>query len=336
MTTTKTDTPALQYAEATAALDAADSILIVTHIFPDGDAIGSLLGLGLALKARYPGKRIDLAVDGGVPDYLSYVPESAAVLSTLNAGSWQVLVSVDASDEVRTGEVGKYGRANSQQVINLDHHATNTGFGQLHLINPGAVSATEVVFDWLTVMQQPLSRSVAVALLTGLMTDTLGFRTSNVTPRTLEIAQALMLAGASITEIAQRALSSMSYTTLALWREVFSSIQLQDGIIYAVVTLDDLARAGADNSTEIGLSSFMVNVNEAMVSAVFKELVNNQVELSFRSKPGFDVGRVAFALGGGGHKQASGATIDATLDEALARVLPLLQAAVQSGQLLIS
>ncbi|MBC8172076.1 MAG: hypothetical protein H7X77_10400, partial [Anaerolineae bacterium] len=91
MTTTKIETPPVQYAEATAALDAADSILIVTHVFPDGDAIGSLLGLGLALQARYPDKRIDLAVDGGVPDYLTFVPESATVLSTLTQGAWQVM-----------------------------------------------------------------------------------------------------------------------------------------------------------------------------------------------------------------------------------------------------
>lgn len=333
ISTTKTE---LQVAQATAALDAAASILIVTHIAPDGDAIGSLLGLANALRERYPDKPIDAAVDGGVPQFLRFLPNTDTVKPDLTSGSWDVMVSVDASDEARTGNAGAYGRANSGLVINLDHHATNTYFGQIYLVNPEAVSATEVLFDWLNTMQYRLSKSVAVLLLTGLMTDTLGFRTSNVTTRTLEIAQALVSAGASLTEVSQRALESMELSTLNLWKTTFPSIALEGGVIWALVTQADLARAGADDTTELGLSSFLVKVNEAMISASFKETAEGKVELSFRSKPGYDVAAVALALGGGGHKQASGATVEGTLKDVVVRVLPMLKAAVQSGQLQIT
>jgi phosphoesterase RecJ-like protein len=339
--TTKTEAAAklepltLPFGEATAALDAAQSILIVTHVAPDGDAIGSLLGLGLALQERYPGKSIDLVVDGGVPEFLRFVPAVDTVLPELNQGSWDVMVSVDSSDEPRTGKAGVYGRTHSPLIINLDHHASNTGFGQIHLVNAQAVSATEVVYDWLQSIQHPISRPVAIALLTGLTTDTLGYRTSNVKPRTLEIAQHLMQAGASLTEITQRALESMELATLNLWKQVFPSIRLEDGIGVAVITPDDLRLAGADETTDVGLANFLLKVNEVMISAVFKGLASGKVELSFRSKPGFDVSKVAVTLGGGGHKQASGATIDGPLDVAQARVLTLLKAAIHSGQLSI-
>ncbi len=328
-----------QYQAAAAAVDAAASILIVTHINPDGDAIGSLLGLGNALRERYPHKPIDLVVDGGVPEFLQFLPGSETVLSELmneqptgQQAAWDLMISVDSSDEPRTGAAGIFGRAHSQQVINLDHHATNTGFGQLHLVNARAVSATEVVYDWLTQTGYTPSLNVAIPLLCGLVTDTLGFRTSNVSVRTLEIAQQLMLAGASLTAITQRALDSMSYAVLNLWKSVFSTIELENGLIWAVVTQADMQRVG-DDADSGGLSGFLVKVKEAMISAVFTEQPDGSVELSFRSKPGYDVASLALSLGGGGHRQASGATIPGPLPEAVSRVLPLLRTAVQSGSL---
>jgi bifunctional oligoribonuclease and PAP phosphatase NrnA len=326
----------MQFEQASAALDKANSILVVTHIAPDGDAIGSLLGLVNALIERYPHKQINAAVDGGVPEFLQFLPGVALVKSELSSGQWDVMVSVDSSDEPRTGKAGAYGRTHASTVVNLDHHATNTYFGQIYLVNPKAVSATEVIFDWLSAAGHPITVNVAIPLLTGLMTDTLGFRTSNVTARTLEIAQALVSAGASMTQISQRALESMSLTTLNLWKRVFSGITLDDGVIWVKLTREDLESAGADETTEIGLSSFLVKVDEARVSATFKETPDSRIELSFRSKPGYDVASVALALGGGGHKQASGATISGTLDEAVARVLPMLKEAVQTGKLEIA
>ncbi len=242
------------------------------------------------------------------------------------------MISVDSSDELRTGAAGIYGRAHSQQVINLDHHATNTAFGQIHLVNARAVSATEVVYDWLAAVGYGLSQSVAIPLLCGLVTDTLGFRTSNVSVRTLEIAQHLMNAGASLTAITQRALDSMPYAVLNLWKSVFNSVELENGLIWAVVTQADLQRAGEDAENS-SLSGFLVKVKEAMISAVFTEQPDGTVELSFRSKPGYDVASLALSLGGGGHRQASGATVPGPLSAAVTRVLPLLRQAAQAGSL---
>jgi phosphoesterase RecJ-like protein len=323
----------LQWAEATEAVKQAASILIVTHVSPDGDAIGSLLGLTLALREM--GKKVDAVVDGGVPDFLRYLTGANTVQGKLKRGKWDLMISSDASDEERTGLPGEYGRKHSDKVINLDHHPTNTYFGDLFLVLPQAVSATEIVYRWLQHMGHPLSLDVASALLTGLVTDTMGFRTNNVVGATMGIAQQLMDAGASLYEITQRTMVSRPFRDLSLLSYSFASVKLKGNIISGVVTQEDLKRSGQIDATDGGLVSQLITANEVVIAVVYKELADNKVELSFRSKPGFDVGSVAFSLGGGGHKQASGATIDGSIDEAIARVTPLLEAAAAQGAALL-
>lgn len=319
----------IDWSAATQAVDAARTILVVTHIKPDGDAIGSLVGLANALRER--GKTVDAAVDDGVPSLFLFMVGAETVKASLDAGEWDLMISVDASDMERIGLTGAYGMAHSQKVINLDHHPTNTGFGDIHLIVPEAVSASEVIFTWLSSIGHPISLDVATPLLTGVVTDTLGFRTSNVTSYSLGVAQQLMEAGAPLADIVQRTLVSKPYNTVELWREALPSVRLHDSIISAVVTRANLKKARLPEASDSGLAGFLIAVEEANIAVVFKETSEGRVELSFRSKPGFDVSGVAFGLGGGGHKQASGATINGSLDAAQARVMPLLEAAVKAG-----
>lgn len=307
----------------------ARSILVVTHVKPDGDAIGSLLGLTVALREME--KQVDAAVDGGIPDYLTFIPYAETIVGNLAKGDWDLMISVDASDEPRTGDVGAYGRTHSQFVINLDHHATNTMFGDVQLVVPEAVSATEVVYEWLVHFGHPISPEVATALLTGIVTDTMGFRTSHVVPHTLEVAHQLMLLGGPLVDIINRTMVSKPLTDILLWKQVFSSVEYQDGIISAVVMPDDIKTVGLEDMTDAGLVSTLVTADEVMVAVVFKVQSNNSVELSLRSKVGYDVSAVAFALGGGGHKPAAGATVEGTLGEVKARVMPLLRDLVKQG-----
>jgi len=320
-----------QWAEATSAILAAERILVVTHISPDGDAIGSALGLANQLRAQ--GKTVTVAVDGGTPPFLKFLPGAEQIQPELRAGTWDVMISTDASDEIRTGDAGAYGRANSRQVINLDHHTTNTGFGDIMLVDPEAASAAEVVYAWWQTAGFTIIREVAVPLLAGLVTDTLGFRTSSTTPRTLETAQHLMAAGASLPEITARTLETRPYAVVKVWQKVLPSIKLDKGVISAVIRREDLQVDGLDPDEEIGLVGWLRQVDEAMVGVVFTEQEDGTVKLSMRSKRGYDVAQVALMLGGGGHKQASGATVVGSLDAVRDRVMPLLIAAVQQGQL---
>jgi len=319
----------VQWQAAADAIDAAQSILVVSHIAPDGDAIGSLLGLAHAMRAR--GKTVTAAIDDGVPSALCFVPGSESVVSTVSAGEFDLMIAVDSSDISRIGEAGAYGLEHSRRAINLDHHPTNTRYGDIHLIVPKAVAAVEIVYDFLAFMGDALSRDVAIALLTGLVTDTQGFRISATNGRTLEIAQDLMQRGASLSQIMANTLNSRPYQEVELWKQVLPSVRLDRGLIWATIRQCDIDRVGLETISDGGLVSYLVNVVQAKVSVVFKELPDKQVEVGFRAKPGYDVASLALELGGGGHTLASGCTIDGGLQQAKATVLPLARRAIKHG-----
>jgi len=318
-----------QWEEAAAAIRAANTVMVVTHIRPDGDAIGSALGLANAL--RQMGKRVLVADDDPVPAFLNWLPH-AHTLTEAVSGEWDLLISTDASDEVRSGIVGEYGRIHSKQVVNLDHHETNTYFGDIHLVVPTAASATEIVFRLWEYMAVPLNYEIAQPLLVGLVTDTLGFRTTATTPQTLAVAQKLLEAGASLSEATQRSLDLMTANELLLWKRVLPSVELHGEIAEASIRQSDLAALGVDGFSTGGLVGFLRQVQEVRISVVFLEEPDG-IKVSMRSKPGYDVSAVAFALGGGGHKQASGVTLQMSLEEARARILPMLQEAAAKGKL---
>jgi phosphoesterase RecJ-like protein len=205
-------------------------------------------------------------------------------------------------------------------------------FGNIYLVASEAVAASEIVYDWLLAFGHPISQLVATALLTGMVTDTMGFRTNHVVPRTLEVTHQLMLAGGPLVDIINRTMVSKPINHIMLWKHVFPSVEYKDGIASAVVTSEDLKAAYLSEMTDAGLVSTLVAADEVLIAVVFKVEPNNKVELSFRSKAGYDVAAVAFALGGGGHKPAAGATVVGTLDEVKAQVMPMLQAVIQQGK----
>ena len=319
----------IDFAAANAALERAAGVVIVTHVEPDGDAIGSLLGLGNALRAQ--GHEVTCAVDGGAPPGLQFLPRANLVLSTLPELPADLLICLDADRPERLGKVGAQGMARCGTVINLDHHVSNTGFGDIQLVMTEAASASEVVFHWLRSLSLPLSPDVARPLLTGLVTDTLGFRTSNVRAGTLRSALELMEYGVSLHEIVAQTFDSRPYAELLLWRQVLPSLTLEGGVASAQIRVEDCRRAGLEAGADGDLPSLLRSTAEARVAVVFRELEDGRVSLSMRSKPPWDVARVAVALGGGGHAQAAGATIAGPLPAARERVLPLLHTAANGG-----
>jgi bifunctional oligoribonuclease and PAP phosphatase NrnA len=320
---------------ATALIEDAQTVVVVTHISPDGDAIGSMLGIAHMMQAL--GKTVTCAVDDGSPDMFNFLPGAADIRKKLFKGEWDLMISTDASDEERTGDVGTYARANSKAVINLDHHATNTQFGDAQLVDPEAVSAAEVAFRWAQAMDLPITETIAWPILTGLVTDTIGFRTSNVTADTLQIAQQLIAVGASLTEVTERTLDNRSFVSVTLWKHVLQSVKLRGGgIVSAEVTAEDFKRIGTAETSDYGLVGFLIKITEAMIAIVFKEVEDGKINISMRAKPGFDVSQVAFAVGGGGHKQAAGATIDGPMEDAKKQILPMLRDVVKAGKLVIA
>ncbi|MCS6835168.1 MAG: bifunctional oligoribonuclease/PAP phosphatase NrnA [Anaerolineae bacterium] len=324
-------TQVAEWEQATRMIAAARRVLVVTHHNPDGDAIGSLLGLGHLLRAQ--GRDVTLAVDEGVPNYLSFLAGADTVQPGLSEGQWDVLVIVDCADSERAGEVGRYAQAHSAQLINVDHHPTNPMFGTARLVLPSACSTAEVIYLWAVQADWPIQADAAQAILTGLVTDTLGFRTSSVTPQTLHIAQILMEAGASLSAIMAHTLDSRSYDDVRAWKAIMPTVTLEGQVIWAEATLLAAEAHGLEKTEDADLVQWMNQVNEARIAAVFKEKEPQTIRVSLRCKRGYNVAEVARQFGGGGHVQAAGLTFQGTLAEAKVAIMPLLHEAAARGKL---
>jgi phosphoesterase RecJ-like protein len=325
-----TDSNSLPWSEAAALVQAATRVIAVTHVNPDGDAIGSMMGMTLTLQAL--GKTVIPAVDTGTPAHLKFIPGSEAVRSVLTDETADLVISLDASDVRRTGEVGRYALALGKPVIMVDHHQTNTLFGTVNLLNAETPATAEVLVDWITAVGWPLSRDAAYALLTGIVTDTLCFRTNTTTADTLDKARRLMNAGAPLNAITQQTVNRRSAATFRLWARVMPSLQIEDHAAWVCIGLEAKREAGYEEEGSAGgLAQLLNEADDAYVTAVFVEKSSEAVEVHFRAHPGFNVADLARAIGGGGHILASGATVQGTLSEALALVLPKLKEVARAG-----
>jgi len=320
MTTT---TPS-NLAAARTQLAAATRLLLITHVAPDGDAIGSLLGLGLALRAA--GKEAVFACADPLPDVFRFLPASNEITAT-PAGQFDCVVVLDVSGPARMGAVGaKLERAPD---ILFDHHVTNPGFAALNFIDPQAASTAELVTELLPALGLPLTTNAAQCLLTGLVNDTLGFRTSNTTPKTLSLAQTLMQAGANLQQVYELSMFKRSYTAVRLWAEGLARMQFKHRIVWARLPLEARQAANFQGTGDADLINVLTSVRDADIAVIFVERPDGKVKVSWRSVPGVNVANVALEFGGGGHAQAAGAEVTGTLDEVEARVLAATRLALK-------
>ncbi|NDJ76362.1 MAG: bifunctional oligoribonuclease/PAP phosphatase NrnA [Chloroflexi bacterium] len=321
--------PTMDWDKASALVREAQTVLIVTHVSPDGDAIGAMLGLAHALRSQ--GKDVITAVDAGVPSKLAFLPGAETVLPALNGVTCDLVVAVDCGDEARMGAVGQVARRSAVPLINLDHHRTNTYFGDANLVDLDTVAAAEGVLDWLDRLGVPVDPAAAHCLLTGIVTDTLCFRTDRVTATTLAKAQRLMDAGVSLSDIVQNTVSRKPYAALRLWSAAMPAVHLEDHVIWAVITHEMFQQAQYPGNDDAGLVGMLVQTDEAYIAAVFRQREDGGIELGFRAVPGYDTSQVAVDLGGGGHPLASGATVFGEPPEMLVpRVIDRLKAIVRS------
>lgn len=311
------------------ALHAAKHILCVSHVSADGDAYGSVLGMTHLLHRL--GKRAVAAMpDPVIPDF-TFLPGADAIIAPdAVADDYDLIVCLDMSSLDRMGAVFDPVRHSAIPLAVIDHHITNTRFGVANWVEANCAATSQMLVYLADALNVALDVEIATCLLTGLVTDTLCFRTSNTTPEVLEAAMRLQRAGANLATTVQRTLNRLPFSTLALWSEVLANARLEEGVVWVTVSQAQLRAAGhADDDTR--LNSILASVNEADMSAIFIEKVNAQgspvVECSFRAKPGFTVGDLAFQLGGGGHAPASGCTLNGTLDAVVQRVIPLMIAA---------
>jgi bifunctional oligoribonuclease and PAP phosphatase NrnA len=296
-------------------LNKANRILIVSHVRPDGDAAGSVIGLGLALQDA--GKSVQMVLDDGVPASESYLSGSEQV-RTKPEGDFDLAIVVDCSDLSRVGKaLNGYG----QPDWNIDHHITNLNFARMNLIQSDAASTAEIIAELIPAWGLSLSIPAASALLTGVLADTLGFRTSNVMPKTLRLTANLMDAGGNLFDQYRHALLQRSFQAARYWGVGLSKMHREGRMVWITLTIADRRAVGYSGCDDADLINVVSSINDIDVSMILIEQNNTNVKVSWRSQPGFDVSQVALQFGGGGHKAASGAEIFGTLEEVQEKVL---------------
>jgi phosphoesterase RecJ-like protein len=291
-------------------LEKSKNIVIASHVRPDGDAIGSLLGIGLAL--RDAGKSVQMVLVDGVPSSFKHLEGSELILKE-PIGEHDTFITVDSADFKR---VGKPFENFGQPDINIDHHKTNENFGKLNLIESEEVATAAILARHLPEWGYTITKPIAAALLTGIVTDTLGFRTSNTNPSALRLCAMLMETGVEMDELYMKALVNKTFPAAKYWGAGLSRLEQKDGIVWATLTLNDRKESGYSGNDDADLINMISAIEGHKVGMIFVEQSDNHVKISWRAlQPGIDVSPIAKYFKGGGHAAAAGADIPGTLSE---------------------
>ena len=299
-----------------ARLAEAKEILIASHVRPDGDAVGALLGLGLALQQS--DKKVQMVLADGVPSSFKDL-DGAEQIKTAIDGKFDTFITVDCADFKRTGKIFE---SIGQPDINIDHHVTNEKFGRINLIEGEEVATSAILTNYLPKWGFQITKPIAAALLTGIITDTLGFRTSNVTPESMRQVAILMESGVNMPELYMRGLVRRSYPATRYWGAGLSKLERKNGIVWGTLTLEDRKAAGYSGNDDADLINIISAIDGFKVGMIFVEQSDHRVKISWRAlEPGIDVSPIAKFFGGGGHAAAAGADVEGTLEEVQTNVL---------------
>lgn len=297
--------------------------LLSCHVHPDGDGIGSLLALGLALESI--GKDIRMVSSDGVPGVYNYLECSPAILKNPPEDFQpEILICVDCSEKERVALPASIWDTLGFIVINIDHHLTNQGFGNLNLIDPDAAATGEIVLRLLKAVEIPLNRAIAMALYTAIATDTGFFRFANTTPDTLE-ACTYLVKNYQIepSKIAEQVHEQKSYNSIRLLGEVLSTIRLEHGgkTAWAILDQQMLNKYPVENEETESYVNYARSIEGVEIGILFKELKPNEIKVSWRSSDAVDVSKLAAYFGGGGHARAAGCSLNGPLPDIIREVL---------------
>jgi len=294
-------------------VDQAGSILIITHQKPDGDGLGAISALAFYLTSQR--KNYQLFCKDSVPETSQFLPLIYQVTSDQSVfeKKFEVIILLDSGDLEYAGVEQIIKGLNYKFIlINIDHHITNRGYGDLNLVLPEKSSTSEIIYGLFRHWQFPLSKEVATALLNGIIFDTGAFSNAATSLSALEIASHLLNMGARHKEINEYQLKNKSLGLLKLWGRAFERLTFNEkyNLAFTVITQKDILECQAPDEATEGIANFLNELSGAKVVMVLKESQNGIIRGSFRTTyDDVDVGEMAKRLGGGGHRKASGFSI---------------------------
>ncbi len=298
------------------AISKAESILLIPHKAPDGDTIGSALGLYHSLKEMGKNPVVD-CVDEPAPVF-SFMPGIETVRTGIDHVDYDLVFVLDAGATHLTGVHERYPDLfdKSREVINIDHHPTNEYYGKYNLVVTTAASATMIVYQMLCDLNMPLSRDSATCLLTGVYTDTGSFMHSNTTAETMRIAARLLAKGANLRGLSKEIFNTTQISTMHLWGRVLKNIhKTGDGVTMSVITLKDFKECNAAYDEMTGVVDYVNSVPDSAYSVILTEK-EGVVKGSLRTlNEDVDVSAIASKYGGGGHVKAAGFSVPGRLEQ---------------------
>ena len=306
------------------------TLCVAGHVRPDGDCIGSQVGLALALQAE--GKRVACWNEDHTPLKLAFLDARKLLQAPSPGHRFDCVIATDSASFERLGKVGKCVQ-HRRLLINIDHHASNTRYGDIHWVSAREASTGELIFRLLKVAGWPITPPIADCLFTAVSTDTGSFQYPNTRPTTYHVAAELVKRGADLAKISNEVYQSYPLSRVRLLKHVFNHFRLahDDQIAYFWLKKADFARTGADTTDAEGLIDHIRAIEPVVVACVFEELGTELTRISLRSKSDqVNVNDIASQFGGGGHRAAAGARVTGKPLAVQRRVVAAIKKALDS------
>ena len=295
-------------------INRAEKIVIMAHETPDGDAIGSILSMYLALKNI--GKEADVIIKE-FPRTFSFLPGANVVKNNLNTDKYDLAIALDCADLKRL--VGKEYFEKAKKTIVIDHHSTNTMYGDLNFVNPVSPACCEILAGMFEYFDISIDTDIGTCILTGIITDTGGFKYSSVTPETFEFTAELLRKGVNVSDIYQRVLETRTKANFELLRRATNRLELlEDGkIAFTYINKKDEEEVHAEAGDHEGIVENGRSVEGVKVSVFIREKQENLYKVSMRAGNGsnINVSDICYIFGGGGHPRAAGAVVAGTVEQ---------------------
>ncbi|MBN1289926.1 MAG: bifunctional oligoribonuclease/PAP phosphatase NrnA [Actinobacteria bacterium] len=295
--------------DASALIRGSGSVVILGHQYPDGDAVGSVLGLGLMLRDLGKTVEVSWPEPFEVPGRLTFLPGLDMMVGPDKLEPEDLIVTVDCASRERLPDFNKILRGGFN-VVNIDHHTDNTMFGTVNIVDKDAAATAEIVYLIHRDLGLELTEDAAVCLYTGILTDTGKFQFNNTSVETLKVASELAAAGVKPSWIYENVYQSDSLNYLLFTGDALSRCVLEEdtGLTYVFISQENLKRFGVRMSETEDLIDSLRALKTHRIAALFKELESGTIRVSMRSRNDIDIGSIARKLGGGGHKVAAGYT----------------------------
>ena len=304
-----------------------ERFLVCSHSRPDGDAVGSVLAMGMFLEQL--GKRADLFTADRVPAVYRKLPGAGRIQTALRIhGPYDaaILLECDSFERTRLRGLENY------KIINIDHHASGRPWGQFNWIDRQAASVGELVYRMIRAAGARVTPEIATCLYTTLLTDTGGFIYGGVRASTFALAEELVLAGANPIRISQDVYFSTPTSKLLLLGSALNNLHREGPIAWLWVTHEDIVRTCAADEDCEGIVNYALSIAGVEAAAFLRELPEGRIRMSLRSKGHVNVAAIAEQLGGGGHENAAGCTVDGPLRRALEEILAELRPLVAGSK----